>query len=69
MNRKPVRSTNIVSIGYDSDTSVLEIEFYSREVYQYTNIPQRLFDDFMTSQSLGRYFAQNIKGKFSFRKM
>ena len=41
MNRKPVRSSNISSIGYDSESKTLEIEFHSGGVYQYFNVPEK----------------------------
>ena len=37
MIRQPVSSSNIRSIGYDSMSSTLEIEFHSGGVYQYFN--------------------------------
>ena len=38
MIRQPVSSSNIRSIGYDSESNTLEIEFHSGGVYQYFGV-------------------------------
>lgn len=38
MIRQPVSSSNIRSIGYDSKSNTLEIEFHSGGVYQYFGV-------------------------------
>ena len=44
MNRISMRSSNIVSVGYDSESETLEIEF-SNGVYQYSPLtPHEIFD-------------------------
>lgn len=69
MQRQNVNSSNINSIGYNEVSQILEIEFSSREVYQYQNISKYIYNALMTSSSLGSYLAQNIKNKFPFRKI
>ena len=39
MNRVPVQSSNLASVGYDSGNMVIEIEFHSGRIYQYFNVP------------------------------
>ena len=39
MERTPVTSTDILSIGYDTDNQTLEIEFIRGAVYQYSDVP------------------------------
>ena len=58
MNRQPVQSSNLASIGYDSDQMVLEVEFKSGKVYQYHGIPFYVYSDLMSGGfgSVGRYF-------------
>ena len=69
MERIPVVSSNIVSIGYDPQTATLEVEFGGGAVYQYPSVPAAVFDEFMGAESKGRYFAQNIKHTFPFNKV
>ena len=61
MNRTPVTSSNIVSIGYDSETMILEVEFKGRTIYQYYNIPEHMYAELMNAPSHGRYLDTNIK--------
>ncbi|HEY5536456.1 MAG TPA: KTSC domain-containing protein [Ignavibacteria bacterium] len=70
MNRISVVSSMIHSIGYEVETSTLEIEFVSdSSVYQYYNFPEYLYNDFMSSDSKGKYFHANIKGKYNDTKV
>jgi len=53
------------SVGYDSDSQTLEIEFTTGSVYDYLNIPQHEYDAMMNSDSKGKYFNANIKGRYA----
>lgn len=64
INRIPVTSSNIRSIGYSPDTETLEIEFLSGGIYQYSNVPSNIYDDLMSASSHGGYFAANIKERY-----
>jgi len=61
MDRISVQSGNIRSVGYDAASSTLEIEFKSRSIYQYLNVPESEFENLMNATSKGRYLNQNIK--------
>lgn len=61
MNRVPVKSSNILSVGYDTTNSTLEVEFKEGGVYQYFDVPSRVHSGLMTASSHGGYFAANIK--------
>ena len=69
MNRQPVSSSNIASIGYDADSQTLEIEFLNGGVYQYFDIPQYVHEELMNASSHGQYLAQNIKGLYRYSKV
>ena len=69
MQRQPVTSSNRASIGYDESTQTLEIEFLNGTVYQYFDVPSRVYDDFMSASSHGQYLAQNIKGHYRYSKV
>lgn len=70
MNRISVVSSMIHSIGYEVETSTLEIEFVSdSSVYQYYNFPEYLYNDFMSSDSKGKFFHANIKGRYNDTKV
>jgi len=69
MNRKPVSSSNIASIGYDVDSQTLEIEFLNGGVYQYFDVPQHVYEELMSAGSHGQYLARNIKGAYRYSKV
>lgn len=70
MNRAPVASTDIASIGYDADTTVLEVEFLSGAIYQYQGVPEDLHQGLMNSGSKGGFLAQYIKAAgYSYQKI
>ena len=66
MDRKPVQSSNLASVGYDPSSQTLEIEFRSGGVYQYFDVPPRVHDELMTADSKGRFFARNIRGFYRY---
>jgi hypothetical protein len=61
MNRIPVSSSNLASVGYDSSTQVLEVEFLHGGIYQYSGIPPSVYAGLMAASSKGSYFDQNVK--------
>jgi hypothetical protein len=61
MDRFKVESTNIAEIGYDPDTSTLEIKFTSGGIYQYWPITQSGWELFLKADSKGSFFYKNIK--------
>ena len=69
MNRQSVQSSNLRSVGYDSVTKILEIEFHSGGIYQYSNVPPNVYSDLINAPSKGKYFASYIKDKYSTRKV
>ena len=64
MDRISVRSSNIRSVGYDPESSTLEVEFDSGSVYQYLNVPESEHEGLMNVPSKGRYLNRNIKGRY-----
>ena len=61
MERQYVSSSNIASIGYDSDNMILEVEFLRGGVYQYYDVPQNIYDGLMAADSKGTYLAAYVK--------
>jgi len=69
MNRNHVESSNIESIGYDSMSQTLEIEFLNGSIYQYFDIPQHIYQELIDADSHGKYLATNIKGHYRYSKV
>ena len=62
MNRIPVVSSDLKSVGYDPAARVLEVEFKNKSsVYQYSNAPTELYNALMLASSKGRFFGAKIR--------
>jgi KTSC domain len=64
MNRIPVDSSNLASIGHNAESLVLEVEFNNGRVYQYFDVPTGTYDELMSSASKGSYMNNVIKKQF-----
>lgn len=69
MKRSPVQSSNIKSIGYDSDRKTLELEFVNGGVYQYFEITEDIYQSIVSSASIAKYFITNIKDRYSYTRL
>lgn len=64
MERENVESSLIASLGYDSSTSILEVEFKKNgDIWQYYDVPQNVYSGMMNA-SIGKYFLAYIKGHY-----
>lgn len=64
MQRIPVKSSNLRTVGYDPTTRTLEIEFKSGGIYQYNGVTPQVYDGLMNAASHGEYFAQSIRDRY-----
>lgn len=69
MNRTPVTSSNIASIGYDPGSMTLEVEFKNGAVYQYFDVPDAVYQEFMRADSKGQFLARNIKHNYRYVRL
>jgi hypothetical protein len=61
MKRITVESSNLHSVGYDSDTQTLEIEFRNSGIYQYYGVPETVYRQLMAATSHGKFFYAHIR--------
>ena len=64
MQRIPVVSSNLQSVGYDPTAQLLEVEFHDGSVYQYTHVPEAIYRALVAAGSHGQYFHAHIKGAY-----
>lgn len=69
MNRDPVASSNLVSVGYDEPTQTLEIEFSNGAIYQYFNVGTVLFEQLMQAPSKGQFLNIYIKNAYPYSRV
>jgi hypothetical protein len=59
---KPVKSSNIASIGHDPDTKTLHVAFRNGTVYLYHDVDADKHAALMKADSVGGYLNAHIKG-------
>ena len=64
MDRIPVESSNLRSIGYDAASQTFEVEFKSHAIYQYYNVPEQIWMELEAAPSKGKYYSSQIKDRF-----
>jgi len=69
MQRVPVESSDLVSVGYDPATSILEVEFQGGRVYQYRDVEPDIHAQFMRADSFGTFFFAHINGHYRYQKV
>jgi hypothetical protein len=65
----PACSTMAAQVGYDEDREILQIEFNSGAVYQYSEVEPELWEDLQTTDSIGSFYNQEIKGFYPSTKI
>jgi hypothetical protein len=69
MDRKPVNSQMLRSVGYDKAAKELEVEFNNGGTYRFSGVPEEVHASMLTAPSVGKYFFANVKGKFNYGKV
>jgi hypothetical protein len=64
VRRRPVESSVIRSVGYEPETSVLEIEFNSDKVYRYFAVPRTVYQGLLDAPSAGAYFNEVVRDRY-----
>lgn len=64
MQRLPVTSSNVASVGFDPSSGVLEVEFRGGAVYQYFDVPEQVYVELVSSSSVSAYFNQFVRDSY-----
>ena len=59
MDLKPVKSSNIHSVGYENGD--LHVKFRSGKRYTYSGVPEELHGKLMAAESKGGFFGKHIR--------
>jgi hypothetical protein len=62
-------SSVVAAITYDPDASVLRVRFVSGMIYDYKNVPEKVFKAMKSATSKGTFLNQHIKGNYEFEKI
>lgn len=69
IERKPIRRGGIRSAGYDASARLLEIEFDSGSILQYSGVGAEIARRFLTSAAPASYYKDNIEEEFPSRRL
>jgi hypothetical protein len=68
VNRRPVRSSRVSSIGFepgdDGAAGTLEVEFKNGDIYSYADVPESEYQSLLGASSVGRALEQTIIGTY-----
>ena len=64
MHLTTVESSMIHAVGYDEETSEMEVVFTSGQVYRYVDVPREAYEGLLESDSKGRYMRGHIIGLY-----
>lgn len=64
MERAPVASSVLATVGYSEPDSILEVEFQTGRVYRYLGVPLREYEALLRAPSVGRYFNTRIRTRY-----
>lgn len=62
-------SSVVAHFNYDEKTSTLRVKYISGMVYDYKNVPEKVYREMKAYQSKGSYLNDYIKGKYDFEKV
>lgn len=51
-------------IGHDAGSQTLAVTFHDGKTYRFKGVPQGTYDALIKAPSIGKHFAENIRGKF-----
>lgn len=69
MERQPVISSELHSVGYDDVSNVLEVQFRTGGIYRYFGVPPDVHAALLTAESKGRFFNSVIKPRYQYLRI
>ena len=69
MERAPVESKSVASVGYDPARFELEVEFRNGRVYRYEQVPVAVYGLLLQAPSIGEYVNKIVKPRFAARAL
>ena len=60
----PACSAMAAQVGYDDEREILQIEFNNGAIYQYSEVEPEVWEDLQSTDSIGSFYNQEIKGYY-----
>ena len=62
MERQSVDSSEIISVGYDKPSKILEIEFHGNRIYRYKDVPEEVYNELIDlGEFTDGFFVEDIQ--------
>lgn len=65
----PLESKMITSAAHDVEKRVLYLRFQSGDIYRYFEFSNDDYQQFLSAESKGRYFLNNIRNCFRYERL
>lgn len=62
-------SSHVDAIRYEEDTQDCFVRFNDSSIYQYMDVPERTWSEFLDHPSKGRYVNVVLKNQFKYRRV
>ena len=62
-------SSVVAAIKYDEKKSKLRVIYNSGNIYDYKNVPPKIYNEMKTASSKGEYLNRQIKPNYEFEKI
>lgn len=67
--KNQIKSSNIKSSEYDTESKELVVEFNNGAKYKYENVPHQVYTKFRLAESQGKFFTTDIAKQYSYKKV
>jgi hypothetical protein len=67
--KNEIKSSNIKSSEYDTESKELVVEFNNGAKYKYENVPHQVYTKFRLAESQGKFFTTDIAKQYSYKKV
>jgi hypothetical protein len=64
-----IESSNLIRTEYDSETSKLIATFKNGMMYEYEEVPHKIYAQFRLAESQGKYFNSEIAKQYKYKKI
>lgn len=70
MQSHDFKSSMLNSCTYDETKELLTLTFQKGgQTYEYRDVPEAVYNDFVSAESAGKFFLSQIKGKYTEQKL
>lgn len=64
-----IKSSNLTYASYNTTQKVLKVTFNNGSIYEYYDVPWKIFTKFRMAESQGKYFNTDISKSYKYKKI